>query len=227
MVETTVNSAPRKSDRISARAKAVAEMSRQRLRLLLMAGVPLVAVAAGAALYISGGRYISTDNAYVGAQKVLITPDISGKVSRILVREGQRVAAGDELFNIDPAPFKFALQQAQSRLDTVRTDFANLKSNYKSLSRLIDIGAQTVEIKRRLFDRKNALAAHKFSTQVDIDNANAALLTAELQLQPMRQQLAETLNQLQGDSNLAIENFPPTAKPRRRSTRLSAISTTR
>ena len=33
-------------------------------------------------LYLAGGRYISTDNAYVGAQKVLITPDIAGKISR-------------------------------------------------------------------------------------------------------------------------------------------------
>ena len=48
------------------------------------------------------GRYITTDNAYVGAQKVLITPDISGKIARVMVREGQHVKAGDELFEIDP-----------------------------------------------------------------------------------------------------------------------------
>jgi membrane fusion protein (multidrug efflux system) len=209
MADTAVNSAARKTDRLSARAKSLASAARKRLRLLLMTGVPAVALFAGVALYVSGGRYISTDNAYVGAQKVLITPDISGKVSRILVREGQHVAAGDELFDIDPAPFEFALRQAQSKLDTVRTDFANLKSNYKSLSRLIDLGEQTVGVKRRMFDRKNALAARQFSTQVDVDNASATLLTAELQLQPVRQQLAAALNQLQGDPNLAIEDFPP------------------
>ena len=45
-----------------------------------------------------GGRYISTDNAYVGAQKVLITPDISGKIVNVAIREGQHVNSGDELF---------------------------------------------------------------------------------------------------------------------------------
>src|SRR5713226_8075037 len=72
--------------------------SRKRLRMILLVALPLVAVAVGAAIYLSSGRYISTDNAYVGSQKVLITPDISGKVNRVMVREGQHVKAGDELF---------------------------------------------------------------------------------------------------------------------------------
>src|SRR5262245_61620064 len=67
---------------------------RARLRLILLVVVPLIAALAGLGLYLTGGRYISTDNAYVGAQKVLITPDISGRVSQVLVREGQHVAAG-------------------------------------------------------------------------------------------------------------------------------------
>jgi multidrug resistance efflux pump len=56
----------------------------------------------GVGFYLAGGRYISTDNAYVGAQKVLITPDISGKVQGVLVREGQHVGVNDPLFEIDP-----------------------------------------------------------------------------------------------------------------------------
>ena len=80
-------------------------LSRKRLRVILLVALPLVALAGGAFFYLSGGRYISTDNAYVSAQKVLITPDISGKVARVIVREGQRVKAGDELFDIDRQPF--------------------------------------------------------------------------------------------------------------------------
>ena len=186
-----------------------ASAGRRRLRPLLMVGIPTLAAFAGLALYLSGGRYISTDNAYIGAQKVLITPDISGKVSRVRVREGQHVARDDELFNIDPEPFEYALRQAQSKLDSARTDFSNLKSNYQSLTRLIELGEQTVAVKRRMLDRKNALAARQFSTQVDVDDASAALLMAELQLQPVRQQLAAALNQLQGNPKLAIEDFPP------------------
>ncbi len=207
MADASAASSGQNAKRISATARPAAT-ARRNLRLFLIAGAPAIALLAGLAFYLSGGRYVSTDNAYIGAQKVLITPDISGRVSRVLIREGRHVAAGDELFDIDPAPFEFALRQAQSRLDTVRADFANLKSNYRSLKRLIELGEQTIGVKKRMFDRKAALASRQFSTQNDVDNASAALLTAELQLQPMRQQLAATLNQLQGDPDLAIDDYP-------------------
>src|SRR5919107_2152314 len=101
---------------ISGGAKSLVQrFPRKRLRLILLIGVPLIALIVGAFLYLGSGRYISTDNAYVGAQKVLITPDISGKVSSISVREGERVTAGQLLFTIDPTPFRLALEQAQSR----------------------------------------------------------------------------------------------------------------
>ena len=54
-----------------------------------------------------GGRYITTDNAYVGAQKVLITPDVAGKVINVFVREGQHVNRRKErqtVSEIDPIP---------------------------------------------------------------------------------------------------------------------------
>ncbi|WP_442756767.1 HlyD family secretion protein [Methylocystis sp. JAN1] len=208
MADAAATPANAHGKRIPAPAR-LAAAARRHLRVFLMAGVPAIGLLAGVALYLSGGRYISTDNAYVGSQKVLITPDISGKVSRALVREGQHVEAGDELFDIDPEPFQLALRQAQGKLDAVRTDFENLKSNYKSLKRLIELGEQTIGVKKRMFDRKAVLATRQFSTQNDVDNASAALLTAELQLQPMRQQLTSTLNQLQGDPDLVIDDYPP------------------
>ena len=59
------------------------KFSRKRLRMILLVALPLIAVAIGLGLYLASGRYITTDNAYVGAPKVLITPDISGKVLRV------------------------------------------------------------------------------------------------------------------------------------------------
>jgi membrane fusion protein (multidrug efflux system) len=162
----------------------------------------------GVAFYLSGGRYISTDNAYVGAQKVLITTDIAGKLSNVMVREGQRVTAGQPLFEIDPVPYRLALQSAQSKLDTVRTQFANLKSNYESLKKLVEYGQQGVDLKQRDVDRKKALAESRAGSQIDLDNAKSALLTAQLELQLGRQQLSGVLNQLLENPDLALEDFP-------------------
>jgi len=184
------------------------DLMRKHLRKILLMVVPAIAAAAGLGLYLSGGRYISTDNGYVGAQKVLITPDISGKVSRIVVHEGQHVAPGDVLFEIDPEPFRLTLAQAQAKLASVRVDLANLKTNLKSLTTLADLAQKNVEFKQRDVERKSALVAKSTGSQLDLDNAASATVTAQLQAQFALQQKGTTLNQLLGDPDLPIEDFP-------------------
>ena len=184
------------------------DLLRMHLRMILLIVVPAIAAAAGFGLYLSGGRYISTDNAYVGAQKVLITPDISGKVSRIVVHEGQHVAPGDVLFEIDPEPFRLALAQAQAKLASVRVDLANLKTNLKSLTTLAELAQKNVEFKQRDVERKSALVAKSTGSQLDLDNAASATVTAQLQTQLALQQKGTTLNQLLGNPDLPIEDFP-------------------
>jgi membrane fusion protein (multidrug efflux system) len=209
MADTVLKFSPQRDSASARRRGALRGFLRARLRMILLVVVPAAAILIGLGFYLSGGRYISTDNAYVGAQKVLITPDISGKVSRVLVREGEHVAAGDALFEIDPVPFRLALQGAQSKIAAVRTQFANLKSNYTSLKQLVEFGQQAVALKQRDVDRKSALVESRTGSQVDLDTAKTALLTAELQLELGRQQLSSTLNQLLGNADLAIEDFPP------------------
>ena len=115
---------------VAARPRA----SNARLRLVLLVVIPLLALAVGSYFYLVSGRYISTDNAYIGAQKVLITPDISGKIAKITVTEGQRVNAGDALIEIDPEPFRIAVTQAEARLASVRIEYSNLKTNLASMA---------------------------------------------------------------------------------------------
>jgi membrane fusion protein (multidrug efflux system) len=192
-----------------ARRQTLAGFLRGRLRLILLVVVPVIAAAAGLGLYLASGRYISTDNAYVGAQKVLITPDVSGRVSRVLITEGQHVEAGDALFEVDPVPFRLAVTQAQSKLDSVRTDFANLKSNYQSLSQLVELSKKNIELKQHDVDRKSALLATRATSAADVDTATAGLVTAKLQGQLAVQQRAGVLNQLLGNPELPVEDFPP------------------
>ncbi len=66
------------------RRRLMAGMRRYR-RVLLLVVLPVIAVIAGLVFYLNGGRYVTTDDAYVGAQKVLITPDISGKIEKVVV----------------------------------------------------------------------------------------------------------------------------------------------
>lgn len=189
-------------------ARAVRRISRRTLRLILLVALPLIAAAAGLAMYLGSGRYITTDNAYVGARKVLVTPDISGKIARVLVREGQPIKTGDELFEIDPQPFRLAHQQAEAKLASVRTDFAILKASLQSLGRMSDLAAQNVVVKERDLERKKVLTANRSGAQSDVDNAEFALVTAQTQAQTALQRRDDALNQLQGDPNLPVEKYP-------------------
>jgi membrane fusion protein (multidrug efflux system) len=187
-------------------------VSRKKLRLILLLVIPLIALAGGLYFYLMSGRYISTDNAYIGAQKVLITPDISGKIAKVTVAEGQRVNAGDALIEIDPEPFRITVAMTQARLDGVKIDFDNLKANLASTTRRITLARETIDLKQRDFDRKNTLLTNRAGSQVDVDNSQTAVVAAKIQLEMLEQQEQSFRNQLLGDANLPIGKYPPYAQ---------------
>ncbi|HQX46098.1 MAG TPA: biotin/lipoyl-binding protein, partial [Steroidobacteraceae bacterium] len=65
------------------------------LRPALLYGVPLVIFAAAATVWITGGRYVDTDDAYVKIDKLPVSVDVAGTVREVHVKENQRVATGD------------------------------------------------------------------------------------------------------------------------------------
>ena len=184
----------------------------KRLRMILLVALPALAALIGLGLYLSGGRYISTDNAYIGAQKVLITPDVSGKIVHVAVIEGQHVNPGDELFTLDPEPYRLALRQAQAKLDAARTDYSKAKTTLESLATLAVLADKNVALKQRDVDRKTQLYATRAGSQADVDTATTGLVTAQLQAQFTKQQRDTTLSQLLGDPDLPLEQFPEYAQ---------------
>ena len=189
------------------RRRLMAAMRRYR-RVLLLVVLPLVALISGLTFYLNGGRYVTTDDAYVGAQKVLITPDISGKIISVAVKEGQSVATGDVMFQIDPVPFQLALAQARAKLDDAKTSHDTLVANVKLYSQTIDIINSGIAIKQRDVERKSALVKSSAGSQLDLDNSATALVTAQAQSQLVKQQNSNALNQLLGNPELPLEQFP-------------------
>jgi membrane fusion protein, multidrug efflux system len=177
-------------------------------RFVMLVVVPLIALAVGFGWWLNGGRYVSTDNSYVGAQKVLITPQVTGAITAVHVAEGQKVKTGDPLFDIDPEPYTIALALAQSRVDAAKVAFANLKSSYASNEQQIQMGADAVKVRQSDFNRKNDLATHGSGTFVDRDNATATLIQAQQILEFVRQQQDATKVKLGGDLNAPLEGFP-------------------
>jgi membrane fusion protein (multidrug efflux system) len=189
------------------RRRLMAAMRRYR-RVLLLVVLPLVALIAGVTFYLNGGRYVTTDDAYVGAQKVLITPDVSGKIINVAVKEGQTVSTGDVLFQIDSVPFKLALAQARAKLDDAKTSHDTLVANVKLFGQTLDIVNAGIALKQKDVERKSSLVKSNAGSQLDLDNSGTALVTAQAQLQLVRMQRSNALNQLLGDPELPLEQFP-------------------
>ena len=185
---------------------------RKRLRTILLVVLPVIALVGGGLFYMMGGRYIETDNAYIGAQKVLITPEIAGKVVHVAVREGQHVKPGDELFTLDKTPYELKLNAAKGKLAAARSAYDKLMTSYKSLNDLITLGEKNVDLKQRDYDRKLKLAQSQAGSQADVDTSASGLVTAKLELEFTKQQRDTTLNQLLGNPDLPIEQFPEYAQ---------------
>jgi membrane fusion protein (multidrug efflux system) len=204
-------SPPKKKLAAEPRRRLMAGMRRYR-RVLLLVVLPLVAVVAGATFYLNGGRYVTTDDAYVGAQKVLITPDISGKIDKVVVKEGQHVNEGDVLFEIDPVPFRLAVAQAKATLDQSKITYENLIANVKIYDQMLALAQQGVDLKKRDVERKATLAKSNYGSQLDLDNASTAVVTASAQLEYLKQQQSQAKTQLLGKLDLPLEQFPPYAQ---------------
>ena len=219
MADPVLKFPPEQKGHPASRTKLAAEPRRRLMagmrhyrRFLLLVVLPLVAVVAGLVLYLNGGRYVTTDDAYVGAQKVLITPDISGKIEKVVVREGQQVKEGDVLFEIDPVPFRLAVAHAKAALEQARTNYDNLVANIKIYGQMLDLAQQGIDLKQRDVERKSSLVKNNVGSQLDLDNASNALVTAGAQAQFIKQQLSNARTQLLGNTELPLEQFPPYAQ---------------
>jgi membrane fusion protein (multidrug efflux system) len=177
-------------------------------RFVMLVVIPLAALALGFGWWLGSGRYVSTDNAYVGADKSLITPQVTGAITAVHVVEGQKVKVGDPLFDIDPQPYEIALALAKGRLEAAKVEFANLKSSYASNADQIKMGEDAVAVRQTDFDRKNGLAIHGTGTTADRDTSMGNLIQAKQILEFVRQQQATVTVKLGGGPDASIENFP-------------------
>lgn len=184
-----------------------AHSRRAKRRLFLFALVP-VAFVIGGYVYVTGGQVMTTDNAYIGANIVGVTTDISGLVKSIDVHEGEAVKAGQVLFTLDPRSFQIAVDGDKAKLGAARDQILNLQASYQqSLVELAQAQADLPYYQTNL-ERQQRLQNTSASTQANLDDAQHALIAAREKVDVAKAAVSVALAQLGGKADAPVESYP-------------------
>jgi len=178
------------------------------VRVFLMLSVPIAIAIAGGYYYVLSGRYVSTDDAYVKSDKVMLSTDVAGRVAEVDVHENDLVKAGQVLFRLDDQPYRYVLDQAQARLAAQRLQIDGLRASYRE--KLADLKSRqdTVAFMQRQYDRNKSLAAKDFVPQAQFDASHHDLQTAEQAVASMQEQIANILASLGGNPDAPTDQHP-------------------
>lgn len=178
------------------------------LRLALLAGVPVLFAAGALAVWQAGGRYVSTENAYVKADIVQIAPEISGQVIEVGVRDHARVEAGGLLLRIDPEPFRLAVAKAEAELEAARTLVETARATYRETqSELGELEGRAAYLARQA-RRQQELAARGFAPATRMEETEHDAQVARERVNVVRQRLTRLLTTLKGDPDLPVDEHP-------------------
>lgn len=125
-------------------------MDAKRKKILSIVGA--VAVVVAGYLTYEHIAYVTTDNAQIFGHSVMLAPKVSGYITSVNVVEGQKVAKGDVLVNIDPRDYENNLKQAKGELSSVEARRRDAERNYRRLVDLLSKGA----VSQQQFDTASA-----------------------------------------------------------------------
>jgi membrane fusion protein, multidrug efflux system len=179
-----------------------------RLRRVAMIWGVAIIVSVSLVLWLTGGRYVGTDDAYVHAAKLMVSTDVSGLVKDVDVREGQRVAKGQILFRLDPKPFQIALDNAKADLAQSVQDAESTRATYKSLIGQMSAQQAQVNLAQITYNRYVALAKANAIAPTQLDQARGTLQSAQATLVSLKQSADVQLAKLNGNPNLPAEQTP-------------------
>jgi membrane fusion protein, multidrug efflux system len=176
------------------------------LRPLLLFGVPLVILGVVGFFWLTSGRFASTDNAYVQQDKVSVSAEVAGRIVKVAVRENQRVKKGDLLFEIDPAPYRIAVAQADAAIANAQVEIQTLRTSYVGTGADIQAARDRIAQAQEDYARQAELMKRGFTTRVNFQSAQHAVEQARAALQSAEADAAEARSKLATGAAVPGEN---------------------
>lgn len=177
-------------------------------RVVLLLVVPVLVVVGVFIIYLKGGRYVETDNAYVKADVIPISAELNGVIAEMAVRENQEVNAGDFLFALDPEPYEVAVQRSKAQLSQVRTELAALQSSYEEKQAEIVMARSNHEFAKRELQRQIDLKGKNFVSESTLDDLQHRVEVSNQQLRVLQLDLQRIAASLGGDATRPLEEHP-------------------
>lgn len=177
------------------------------LRWVLFALLPIV-LALAFYWYVTGGAVVSTTDAYVNAEKVGVSTDVSGIVQQVEVVNNQQVTKGQVLFRLDPRQFQIAVDRAKADLAQTVLTLNAMKRDYQSA--LSNIAAQQAQVNldQINYNRAALLLRQGTGTQQTYDQANYTLQASKNKLQSLQHQAGVQLARLGGNAQTPTTQLP-------------------
>jgi len=175
---------------------------RLKRRFLLTVGPVVVAVAASY-IYLTGGRFVSTDNAYIQADKVVISAEVSGSVVAVMVEENDYVAKDTPLFKIDDRSYKIALQQAEARLQEVLADIRMQKVRYRQKLNELELAQSDIDFAKKEYTRQTTLDSNQAVAKAQLDDARHNFTVSQFRRAIIKNEMEQILARLEGDPEIS------------------------
>jgi membrane fusion protein, multidrug efflux system len=169
------------------------------LRRVLLTLGPLVVLAGAAYVYVTTGRLVGTDNAYVKADVGIVAAQVTGPIVDVAVRENQPVQQGEVLFTIDEAPFRVALDRADAQLGAIHDYVEGIRASYRQKLEELELDKTNAAYEKREYERIRALVERKLASEMSADEARHKSDVAAQDLVVTQRSLDEIRARLGGD----------------------------
>lgn len=177
-------------------------------RFLLMVALPAALAVGGGYVWVTGGRYQETENANLQQAKVSIASDTAGRIVKVDIFDNQLVKQGDELFAIDPEPYRIALAQADAAVAGARLNVEQLRAAYGQSMAQQKSDASQVAFAQSQFDRAADLAQKGINAKSSLDEAKNDLDKAKQQLAVAEQGIISAKAALGGNPDIETDKHP-------------------
>ena len=178
------------------------------LRPILLVAVPFAAITGAMLWWLWGGRYISTENAYVKADLVQVAADVAGRIVDVQVKDHAHVNAGEVMLKIDQEPYKLALDKAEAELDAMRGMVASLRAQFAEAQAELKEAQSKSAFTEAQFARQKQLTTKGVGFAFRFEEADSNQNAAKDRIVGAHHKIQRTLAALGGDPKIETDKHP-------------------